>query len=34
LDEFFQWFPGISPELVHEALKLAKANLEKAAVAA
>jgi uncharacterized protein (DUF433 family) len=34
LDEFFEWFPGVDPELVHQVLAFTKASLEQPATAA
>lgn len=34
LDEYFEWFPGVEPELVHQVLAFAKASLEQPASAA
>ena len=32
--DFLEWFPGVSPELVHEVLRFTKESLEKTAAVA
>ena len=34
IDEFLEWFPGVTAEQVHEVLEFAKASLEQPAAAA
>jgi uncharacterized protein (DUF433 family) len=34
IDEFIEWFPGVTLEQIHEVLEFAKASLEQPAVAA
>jgi uncharacterized protein (DUF433 family) len=34
IDEFVEWFPGVTAEQVHEVLEFAKASLEQPAAAA
>ncbi len=34
LEEFFEWFPGVPPDLVHEVLRFAKASLDQPAAVA
>lgn len=31
LEEFFDWFPGVPPDLVHEVLRFAKGSLDQPA---
>ena len=34
IDEFLEWFPGVSAEQIHEVLNFAKMSLEQPAAAA
>ena len=34
LEEFFEWFPSVPPDLVHEVLRFAKASLDQPAAVA